>query len=221
MTSPRPVSLPTLCGFLVAAFGVSATLLLLKPLAPPGQLTDAYVIMRELALFAVTGLLLLIVVLGEKRGLDSLGLHGRHWGRAAVSSLLIYLVCMAVAIACSGLSQALGFKEGVPFAGYRNVSAWTMTLIMVRAGVVEEICYRGYLMERLEQFNRHWSISLLLPAAFFGLLHYAQGPRGILIAFGVGLVLGLAYRRTCDLKANILAHFLIDFIANVLPRLLH
>jgi membrane protease YdiL (CAAX protease family) len=41
----------------------------------------------------------------------------------------------------------------------------------------------------------------------------------MLIAFALGLVMALTYRKTRDLKANIIAHFLIDFISNVLPLL--
>lgn len=217
MTNPRKVSLPTILGFLVAGFGVTFVLLLFKMAAPAGQLTNAFVVVRELSLFVVPGVLLFIVTRGEKLGLDSVGLHGRHWGKSLLWSVLIYGLCMGAAVASIGLCHLLGIKELAGFKLYQNISPWVMTLMMVRAGIVEEICYRGYLLERLEKINGHWAVYVLLPAVFFGLLHYTQGPRGMLIAFAVGLVMALAYRKTRDLKANIIAHFLIDFISIVLP----
>lgn len=217
---PSPVR-ATWLGFVVAALGPTAILLLFKRLTPAGPLTDGWVVARELALLALTGLLLVLVVRGERRNVESIGLHGRHWGRSLLHAIGLYLACMAAALVCAGLSRMLGFSEGVPFRLYQHVSPWALSLVMVRAGVMEEICYRGFLMARLEEIGRHWLFSLVLPALYFGLLHYTQGPRGILIAFGVGLVLGASFRFTRDLKANIIAHFLVDFIANVLPRLLH
>jgi membrane protease YdiL (CAAX protease family) len=222
MSDSRPFSPASLSAFLVAAFGVSAVLQVFKAAAPAGPLTDTFVILRELALFAVTGLLLLIVVRGEQRSLASVGLHTRHWGRSLLVSLLVYLLCMAAAVGAIGISHAVGFAAPESMASrYGQVSFWTMTLVTVRAGVVEEICYRGVLQAWLERVQDHWAVSVVLPSVFFGLLHASQGPRGILVAFAVGLVMAVAYRRTRDLKANILAHFLIDFISNVLPRFTH
>jgi membrane protease YdiL (CAAX protease family) len=40
------------------------------------------------------------------------------------------------------------------------------------------------------------------------------------IATAAGLLLAFFYLRTRDLKANIMAHFLVDFIPNVLAPLL-
>ena len=219
MANPRTVSPVTILGLLVAGFGVSFVVLLFKLAAPAGQLTNAFVVARELAVFAVAGVLLLIITRGEKLGLASIGLHGRHWGKSLLWSALIYGLCMVAALAVIGLSHVLGLKELAGFKLYQDVSPWVMTLVMLRAGIVEEICYRGYLLERLEKINRHWTVCVLLPSVFFGLLHYAQGLRGMLIAFVLGLVLALTYRKTRDLKANIIAHFLLDFISNVLPLL--
>ena len=219
MTNRRTVSPFTLLGLLVAGFGVSLVTMLFRLAAPDGQLTNAFVVARELSVFAVAGLLLLIVTRGEKLGLASIGLHGRHWGKSLLWSVLIYGLCMIAALAVIGICHVLEIKEHAGFKLYQHVSPWVMTLVMVRAGIVEEICYRGYLMERLEKINGHWAVTVLLPSVFFGLLHYTQGPRGMLIAFALGLVMALTYRKTRDLKANIIAHFLIDFISNVLPLL--
>lgn len=219
MTERRPLTAATAAGLGIAALGVTGVLLLFKAFAPPGPFTNGHVVARELAVFGVAALLLLIVTRGERRDLASVGLHGRHWGKSLLWSAGIYAAAMLAAVAGIGLSRALGIRELPAFSRYRELSAGVMTLVMLRAGVVEELCYRAYLIERLEQLGGRWPAVVLLPALCFGLLHYTQGWQGIIVGFAVGLVMALAYRHTRDLKANIIAHFLIDFISNVLPRL--
>lgn len=101
---------------------------------------------------------------------------------------------------------------------YKNVSPWVLTFMMLRAGVVEELFFRGYLFERLKTITGNWLIYFLLPAILFSLLHYVQGLRGMIMAFLLGLIFAFWYWKKRDLKANIIGHFLVDFIFNVLVR---
>jgi uncharacterized protein len=220
MNSPQPISPYTILGLMVAAFGTTLIQVPFAFVAPPGQQTNALIIARELSIVLVAGTLMLIVIRGENLGLDSIGLHNRHWEKSLFSSVPILVLGFAAGLASLGLCNALGFKDpGVLKLLNGSISPWVMTLVMLRAGIVEEIFYRGYLMERLERLNGHWTVYVLLPCVLFGLLHFRLGPRGVTIAFVLSVVLALAYRKTRDLKANIIAHFLIDFISNVLPLL--
>jgi len=54
----------------------------------------------------------------------------------------------------------------------------------------------------------------------FSLGHYTGGSANVLIALVVGGILTAFYLWRRDLVANILAHTLVDFVANVLPRLI-
>jgi membrane protease YdiL (CAAX protease family) len=49
----------------------------------------------------------------------------------------------------------------------------------------------------------------------FALLHYTQGWSGIIISFAAGAVLTATYWWKRNLPANMIAHFLIDFLANI------
>jgi membrane protease YdiL (CAAX protease family) len=95
-----------------------------------------------------------------------------------------------------------------------------MSFVMLRAGVVEEICFRGYAIERLEKLSNSWLIFFLLPCTIFALLHYRQGPSGMFLAFVTGIFISYVYWKKRDLKANIIAHFVVDFVPNVLLPLL-
>ena len=51
-------------------------------------------------------------------------------------------------------------------------------------------------------------------------MHYQQGIGGIIIATLGGLVMSCFYWKTRDLKAVMIAHFMVDFIPNVLIPLI-
>jgi membrane protease YdiL (CAAX protease family) len=91
-----------------------------------------------------------------------------------------------------------------------------MTITVLRAGVTEEVFYRGYAMERLESLTGSRQAALWLTIIPFSLFHFRQGPAGILIAFAAALVLSVIYLRRRDLKANMLAHFIVDLVPNVI-----
>ena len=64
-----------------------------------------------------------------------------------------------------------------------------ITAIVFRAGVVEELFYRGYAIERLQMIGlgRFWSVAISL--VIFSLGHWSGGAANILIAFAAGLIL--------------------------------
>lgn len=188
----------------------------------PAVLTNSAVIYRELSVLAVAALLLLLVVKGEKLGLDSIGLRFQDWWKSIRVGLLGLVISAAVIALLLFIFHLVGIQMGGGPEGarYKNVSLWVILLMVFRAGTVEEICYRGYVIERLEKISHNWVIYFLLPLLLFGALHYRQGIGGILISFFAGVILAVMYLKKRDLKANILTHFLVDFIPNVLFPLL-
>jgi len=127
---------------------------------------------------------------------------------------LLMAACILAGLGCLLALNAMGisFGQGGEAQRYDHISLWAISLMVIRAGVVEELFYRGYIMERLEEFSGRWLVYFLLPAIVFGI-------GGILISFVLGLILAWFYWKTRDLKANILAHFLVDLIPNVLVPL--
>lgn len=215
MQEKYTISPYTILGLILAFLGGSLTVIVFRSIAPD-PLTNLFVIVRELTLFLVAGILILIVIKGEKLNLESIGLHGRHWGKSILWSFALMIIFIAVVLGCLGLFKLVGISYGQGDNKYENISLWVMTLVMLRAGVVEEIFYRGFAMERLHKLSNHWAMYLLVPSLIFGLAHYSQGIGGIIIAFTGGLVMSYFYWKKRDLKMNIMAHFMVDFIPNVL-----
>lgn len=180
--------------------------------APPD---NGPVIAKELIILVLVGVLLLLITKGEKLGLDSIGLKFNGWRKSLLLSLAIMVCSIAAALAGVVIAQQVGWSFGESHA-FDKLSLWTITLVTIRAGVAEEVFMRGYLLERLTTITQSRWIAGTLSLLPFALLHYSgQGWAGVLVSFNAGLVLTLFYFWKRDLKANILAHFLVDFIPNV------
>jgi CAAX protease family protein len=209
-------------GLALALIGAPLVIFLFQYLAPAGPYTNTFVLAKELSVFAVCGLLILLIIKGERQGLDSIGLHSRSWGKSLLWGFLGVLISgAALAILLFIFSKTgISFGQGPEIGRYKNVSLWVISLMVLRAGIVEEVCYRGYIIERLLQMTSNWFIYFLIPVTLFGLLHYRQGIGGVIIATVAGAILAQLYLKRRDLKANIITHFLVDFIPNVLIPLL-
>ena len=213
-TTVKPV---TWIGLILAFFGAPGVIFLFNQIVGNRPLNDTLVFAKETAVFAVAGILILIVLKGEKLGLDSIGLHNRHWGKSIGLAMLGLLACIVLGALTLFLLQLAGisFGSGSEPDRYAKVSPWAITYMVLRAGIVEEIMYRGYIMERLEKMTGNWFVYFLMPLVLFAAWHYRQGIGGIVISFVLGFVLAFMYWKKRDLKANIITHFLGDFIPNV------
>jgi membrane protease YdiL (CAAX protease family) len=212
------IRLVTWVGLLLSYASITTVNWIFKYLSGGQVLNDSQVILKELIILSLVGGLLILVVRGEKRGLDSIGLTAGHWTKSLVLSSGILISTFAIILLGIFICQLLGWKFGESKA-FDDLSLWTVTLVTIRAGVAEEVFMRGYLLERLSEISGNKWVAGALSLIPFALLHYSgQGWAGVLISFLAGGVLTIFYFWKRDLKANILAHFLVDFIANVPPN---
>jgi uncharacterized protein len=160
----------------------------------------------------------LYVIPKESKTIASIGLHNRNWKQTLWLSVLIAFACILGVLVCIELCKAFGWKFGESKA-FVKLSLPVISLITIRAGIAEEIFYRGFLLECIIPFiNKKW-FAILLSSIPFGLFHYTQGYAGILIATVAGIILSIFYFWKKDLKANIIRYFLVDFIPNVVSHL--
>ncbi|WP_071394293.1 CPBP family intramembrane glutamic endopeptidase [Bacillus tuaregi] len=82
----------------------------------------------------------------------------------------------------------------------------------ITAGICEEIIYRGFLLHFLSRspFSLEGSLLLLTGAVIFGIAHYYQGWKGVMLTGLVGFALSRVYVETGSLIFPILLHILID-----------
>ncbi len=194
----------TIDGLIITFLLVPVFLYLYPIVWPVGSLTNTHLVIRELGIFAIAGILILIIFKGEGKGLDSVGLYNGSWLKSVWLALLIIVVSIGTLLLTLAVFGYLGisFGDGAASKKYDDISLWVMTLIVLRAGIVEELFYRGYIIERLEKLSRSWVVTILLPSIIFGLFHYKQGIGGIIISFLIGMIMAIAYWKKKRFKSQ-------------------
>jgi uncharacterized protein len=180
------------------------------------EITFAWAILKEILIWTSAVALLVLIRCGERLPLRSIGFGTARWWMSILWGLVIAVVSAAIV---GGLAYLTGYGHGPGSAAFEKLPLWLITLIVFRAGVVEELFYRGYAIERLQMvgLGRFWSITI--PLVIFSLGHWSGGAANILIALAAGAILTGFYLWRRDLVANMIGHGLVDFVANVVPRL--
>jgi membrane protease YdiL (CAAX protease family) len=176
---------------------------------------------RELAWLAIGILLLLWIRFAEKAPLSSIGLRRPTagtllWGIAGAAAMIAsFMLCYAVIFPLFGLEIDQARTGSIIHNPY-----WLQLVIFACAGLVEEIIYRGYLIERIAALTGSVWLAFLLSAVAFTLVHLASWAPSqlIVVAFGAA-ILGLLYVWKRDLILVMIAHFLADLVGFALAAL--
>ena len=203
----------TIAGLLLALLAIPALTLLNRALAPDPGASRA-IIVRELAILGLTALLIWIVRTGEGLPLSSIGIRTDRIGRLLAWGLGLAVACFAALFACLAVFAQLGIHYGEGQSIARSLPVILLTVI--RAGISEEVFYRGFALERLQAWTGSKWIAAAVTLIIFAGFHYRQGLPGVALAFIIGAVLTAFYVWKRDLIAAMLGHFLVDFIPNVI-----
>jgi CAAX protease family protein len=212
--SVAKISRATLAGLFLSLFAMVVIRYAFAFFVP--KITFASAILEETLIWASAAILLVIIRHGEHLSFRSIGLGTCRWWKSIAWGLVIAVVSAAVV---GSLAYLTGYGHGPGSAAFEKLPLWLITLIVLRAGVVEELFYRGYAIERLRMvgLGRFWSVTI--PLVIFSLGHWSGGAANILIGFAAGIILTGFYLWRRDLVANMIGHGLVDFVANVAPRL--
>ncbi|AMR29286.1 hypothetical protein A0257_20750 [Hymenobacter psoromatis] len=94
-----------------------------------------------------------------------------------------------------------------------NTPYWYRILLVLRAAVVEEILFRGYLIEKVRQLSGSASLAVGVSIAAFTFAHLRGWGAVHLSAVALsGAVLALLYVWRRDLPSNMFGHFVTDAI---------
>ena len=204
----------TWLGLFVALFGMLIVRTVVYAFYPPYSFPAAA--WRESLNWVCAIVLLLIIRFGERLPFRSVGI-----GRATIKSSVGWgaIIAVVCAVLAAGIITLTHYNGGESGAALAKLPLWLVTVIVLRAGVLEELFYRGYAIERLQALglNRFWAGTI--PLLIFAVAHWTGGWANIVIALVLGAVLTLFYIWRRDLVANMIGHFMVDFIGNVLPRL--
>src|SRR5438132_10945933 len=143
-------------------------------------------ILKETRIWASAAALLVIIRRGEGLSFKSIGLGTcRSWKSIAWG----FLIAAVSAAVVGGLAYLTGYGNGPGSAAFEKRPLWLITLIVIRAGVVEELFYRGYAIERLRMIGLGPFWSVTIPLVICSLGHWSGGAAIILFAVAAGLVL--------------------------------
>jgi membrane protease YdiL (CAAX protease family) len=210
----RKVPRATGAGLAISLFAMLVVRQVLVFFAP--EITFGSAVLKEALIWLSAVTLFVIIRRGERLPMRSIGLGTARWWKSILWGFIIAIVS---AVAVGALAYATGYGHGPGSAAFEKLPLWLITLIVLRAGVVEELFYRGYAIERLRLIGlgRFWSV--VIPLVIFSFGHWSGGAANILIAFVAALILTGFYLWRRDLVANMIGHGLVDFVANVLPAL--
>ena len=168
-------------------------------------------------MFASAGALVWLVRRWERLPLRSTGIGTSPVWKSLAWGAVTAAACFVPAVLIAKLT---GYGHGAGSQAFAKLPIWVVFLVVVRSGVVEELFYRGYSIDRLQRLGFGRIVSWTIPLVLFGAAHWSGGTVNILMALVMGAILTAFYLWRRDLVSNMFGHFLVDFVANVLPRLL-
>ena len=208
------VSSATWIGLFISLFGMLIIRQTVSYFWP--TLTFTAAIWKESLIWLSAAVLLVLVRRGEGLPLRSIGIGTSRWWKSILWGLILTVLCAVVGFALAHLTR---YGHGPGSAAFDKLPLWLIALIVLRAGVVEELFYRGYAIERLQVLGLGRLASAAIPLVIFAVAHWTGGWANIVIALALGAILAGFYLWRRDLIANMIGHGLVDFVGNVLPRL--
>jgi len=173
---------------------------------------------NELIWWAAVALLLLYVVKIERRPLSSIGLRSPGLKNTGIGIALGVVTIALLGILYLRVLPALHLEDHV--ADSANAAEllatpfWWRLVSTLRAAVAEEILFRGYALQRIEDLSGSKAAALLISCAVFTAEHLpAWGASHAIIVAVAALAFSLAYLWRRNLWVCIIAHFMVDAIS--------
>jgi len=205
---PRAPRLLTIVALLLAMAGPPLLAVIAKRILGASPSISVQIIL-QLILCAFAGIILFIVIRGERLPLSSIGLRPMTWSTVVSGFLLALVTLYALPLLTTRLVRVLGLGGFEP--GLNRLAAlpvWFRIFVAITSGSVEEILYRGYAVERLVSVMDNYWLAGLVAVIAFCLAHipfWGIGPAlGADLPFGLVMTLFYLWRR--DLIANCIAH---------------
>ncbi len=166
---------------------------------------------NELVYWGLVAAVLGYVVWIERRPLSSIG-----FSMPDRRDMMVAFAAGIVLIALMGLLYlvvfpALHWDEAQELRKLLVVPFWLRFISVVRAAVSEEILFRGYAIERMQELTGSRVVAGLFTWAIFTVEHFSYwGWHHLLVAGAGGAVLTFLYLWRRNLWGNMLAHFMVD-----------
>jgi len=179
----------------------------------PGVITPSYLLLVEIARFAVLMFAAFLMSRMEHRAVGSYGLPLESaFGKRFWQGFLVGLCEMSALI---GLIAVFGgYSFGSLALHGTEIVRWLLlwAVVFIFVGLSEEFAFRGYAQFTLADGIGFWPAAIFL-SALFGAIHLANGGenwRGALSVMFIGLIFAFALRRTGNLWFVVGLHAAFD-----------
>lgn len=169
---------------------------------------------NELIYWGLVASLLFYIVFVERQRFRSVG-----FVRPGSMDALIVLGSCALMLVGLGLLQfvmfpRLGIHSEDKVGSLQRAPTWWLAVSAIRAGVMEELFFRGYAITRLTALTRNRWFAAGISLIAFSAAHLGSWswPQMIVAAYG-GLILTLLFLWRGNLWANMAAHAVVDLVA--------
>jgi membrane protease YdiL (CAAX protease family) len=134
---------PTVVGLAIALFALPVFMATYRAITGENH-SNWQVLAREFAVFLLVGLLLWIVKRWEDLPLTSIGLRDNMLRTSLLRGLWFALILLVVTVGLYLFLRGVGVRLGEEHGTVFHPSLLVVTLSMLRAGVAEEVFYRGF-----------------------------------------------------------------------------
>lgn len=168
----------------------------------------------ELIVWAWVAAVLVYVRWVERRPLSSIGFRTPMAKELIIGMLAGILILASLAVIYYVVFPALHWSEASQMASAASLPYWLNVLIVVRAAVSEEILFRGYALERLQELTGSRAVAGAVTCTVFTVDHIGfWGWHHIFIVGSAGAMLTILYLWRRNLWVNMIAHFIVDAAA--------
>jgi uncharacterized protein len=184
-----------------------------------GPVTQSGLIKGEILFWALFIMLLALAKYGEGEPIDFSGNSMKLIKTIGLSVLVLLSLILAGMI--YRLFYRFVLKSEPPHEELTQAMSkypvWLKTMLVIRAGVIEETFFRAYAITRIKQLTNSNLLAYTIPLLVFAIGHFAYGNLNHIIgAFILGLVLTVYFVRSKNLPANIIGHSLYDALGFIL-----
>ncbi len=135
-----------------------------------------------------------------------------------LKGLLLGAVALIIAVATSATTGAVSFSPSIAAVPLITHSVLSSMLLLLPAALMEEVLFRGYVLQTLERSGRSYAwLAVIATSSFFAFAHLSN-PNAELFGFGTlntalaGVWFSLAYFRTGSLWLPFGMHFIWNWL---------
>jgi len=167
---------------------------------------------REMFWWGLVVVVLLYVLIVERRSLTSIGFCRPTWQTFGFGILAAFLLVSGILTIYFVIFPFFHLKANAAAgSAIMGTPYWFRVLLVLRAAIGEEILFRGYPIERIGEWLGSRELGALIAWVAFTFAHLGYwGWAQLIVAGWGGLVLTALYLWRRDLVSNMVAHFLSD-----------